>query len=85
MLETILRTLANTPYWAYLIFGYLLFVGIKSSKTQVLHILRIPILAGVFLILSIKRLNNYLGVDDIYSFHIKMISNYLKITIYSAI
>lgn len=65
MLETILKTLANTPFWAYLIFGYLVYVGISATKTQVVHIFRVTILASLFFILSITRLKNFLDIDKL--------------------
>ena len=48
-MEAIHQTLINTPWWVYVLFVYLISLGIKASKTRVIpffKLLVIPVLFG---------------------------------------
>ncbi|WP_341758445.1 hypothetical protein [Candidatus Tisiphia endosymbiont of Ditula angustiorana] len=54
----IIYFLKATPFWVYLLFGYLIFRGIKASKQTVILPSRLFIAPVVFLLLYIKGFSN---------------------------
>ncbi len=64
MFENILKILSKTPYWIFLVFGYLIYLGIKSTKKRIVSITKLSIISVVFLIFSIKHLNFLWDISD---------------------
>ena len=48
--------LAGTPWWVYVIFIYLMYVGIKASRSQELPITRLIIVPLIFIVWSLYSL-----------------------------
>ena len=53
---SIYETLIYTPWWVYLLFCYLVFIGIKATKTRVISLKKLFALPIIFSILSIETL-----------------------------
>ena len=60
---TILNILTHTPIWVYMVFCYLIFIGIKSLKERRTELYRVFIIPAIFLFLFLKRLLNVLNTD----------------------
>ncbi|TNF67512.1 MAG: hypothetical protein EP298_06910 [Gammaproteobacteria bacterium] len=65
IITTIYYTLAYTPWWVYVLFIYLLFIGIKASKPSHKPISKLAIIPAIFLILSIESLINQTNLHGI--------------------
>jgi len=55
-MEAIWQTAIHTPWWVYLLLGYLIAVGIKASKVRVIPYWKVFVLPTVFLSMSIHTL-----------------------------
>lgn len=55
-MEAVWTALTNTPTWVYLLFAFLIWVGIKASKTRVLPIKKLLILPAIFIYMSTHTL-----------------------------
>ncbi|WP_341756078.1 MULTISPECIES: hypothetical protein [unclassified Candidatus Tisiphia] len=66
----VLYFLKATPLYVYLLFGYLVFIGVKATKQRVVFPLRLFISPVVFLLFSIKEYSN---VKDLVLFFIVLI------------
>lgn len=55
-METILDTLDGTPWWVYLLFFYLVLMGVKAAKPQTVPILRLLLFPIVLTIWSLMGL-----------------------------
>lgn len=55
-MEAVWTALTNTPTWVYLLFAFLIWVGIKASKPRVLPIKKLFILPAVFVYMSTHTL-----------------------------
>jgi hypothetical protein len=62
MLETIWQALVHTPWWVYVLFVYLMFVGFSATKTQVVPLTRVVILPIIFTWMSIETLTSTLSM-----------------------
>ncbi len=62
-MDEILIALKYTPVWVYLLFIYLLIVGIKSLKTTRNHILKLAILPALFTGMWIQTLLSDVGIS----------------------
>lgn len=58
LLYTIYEFVINTPWYVYLILSYLLFIGIKSMKDNVVSIYKFAIIPIIFIWLSIDTFTN---------------------------
>ncbi|UCM93227.1 MAG: hypothetical protein LF884_02925 [Rickettsia endosymbiont of Cimex lectularius] len=67
----IIYFLKATPFWVYLLFGYLIFRGIKATKQTVILPSRLFIAPVIFLLLYIKGFSN--NVQDLTLFCILLI------------
>ena len=56
--ENVYYVLIYTPWWVYVLFIYLIFIGIKASKPRKNSLIKLAIVPLVFLILSIDSLMN---------------------------
>jgi hypothetical protein len=70
----ILYFLKATPFWVYLLFGYLIFRGIRATKQTVILPSRLFIAPVIFLLLYIKGFSNICTRLNI----ILYIANYLN-------
>ena len=66
LFHSIFEAAINTPWWVYILFIYLLFIGIKASKPAVVHIAKLAAIPLVFTYLSLETL--------ILSFNINVLS-----------
>ncbi|MCX7124287.1 MAG: hypothetical protein NTU49_00745 [Gammaproteobacteria bacterium] len=55
-MNSILTTLKETPWWVYLLLYFLIVMGVKALKTQVVSIKRLIILPLVFIVLSVHTI-----------------------------
>jgi len=55
-METFWNAAVNTPWWVYLLFVYLMFVGYKASKKGVVPLIKLVILPAIFFVLSLETL-----------------------------
>lgn len=62
-MEFIWQTLINTPWWVYALLVYLIIIGIKSSKTQVISLKKLFIIPVLFTVLSIHTLLTSVKTD----------------------
>ncbi|MCF6764498.1 hypothetical protein L3V82_01850 [Thiotrichales bacterium 19S3-7] len=62
---TIYYALIYTPWWVYVLFIYLLFIGIKASKPSHTPIVKLAIVPLIFLGLSIESLINQTNLHGI--------------------
>jgi hypothetical protein len=66
-MNTILVALSDTPTWVYLLFAYLLWVGIKASKTRNIALKKLFIMPAIFTYMSA---NTLLTSFDIHLFEV---------------
>ena len=63
-LSSLIKTLIGTPIWVWLVFAYLIFVGIKATRQRVVYI---PKLLIIPVILSVMKYKIFLSAStDIY-------------------
>jgi len=62
-MDTLIKALQGTPWWVYVLFFYLLSLGIKALKPRVISLKKPFLLPGVFLVWSLWNLNNNFGLD----------------------
>ena len=55
MMNKIINILSGTPWWVYIVFCYVLYVGFKASKPRTVHLYQIFILPSVFGIWSLMN------------------------------
>lgn len=48
--------LVNTPWWVYVLFFYLMFIGYRASKTHVVSLIKLCIIPAIFLFMSVHTL-----------------------------
>ena len=58
--------LTSTPWYVYLIFAYLVFVGIKALKGGILPLGKLFILPIIFVWMSVDTINQHLGFTSIH-------------------
>ncbi len=64
MLISIIKTLSKTPWWVFAVFGYLIYLGIKSTKKRTISIIKLTIIAITFFIFSVKGLDSLWDITD---------------------
>jgi hypothetical protein len=52
----VLAIIGGTPLWVWLLLGYLIFIGIKATKTQTIYLPKLFILPTIFIALKYKLL-----------------------------
>ena len=55
-MQTIYYTIVGTPWWVYILFIYLIFIGIKASKPGEVEIIKLAILPVLFTYMSLHSL-----------------------------
>ena len=55
-MEKFFEILMHTPWWVYVLFAYILYVGIKAMKLRSVPVFQLFIVPGIFTILSIHTL-----------------------------
>ena len=55
-MENFIQILLHTPWWVYVLFAYILYVGIKATKMRSVPVLQLFIAPSIFTILSIHTL-----------------------------
>tara|TARA_R110000868_G_scaffold153723_2_gene379397 strand:+ start:278 stop:808 length:531 start_codon:yes stop_codon:yes gene_type:complete len=55
-MNTILSSLSDTPTWVYILFIYLMWVGIKASKTRVISLKKLFMIPALFTYMSVHTL-----------------------------
>lgn len=53
----------HTPWWVYVLLGYLIAVGIKASKERVIPFWKIFVLPTIFLSISIQNLTTIENIE----------------------
>lgn len=53
----------HTPWWVYLLLGYLIAVGIKGSKVRIIPFWKVFLLPIIFLSMSIQNLATYETIE----------------------
>lgn len=64
-LEIAKAYLTHTPWYVYLIFAYILFVGIKGLKGRTVHINKLLILPIVFVWMSVDEMTNSISFSTV--------------------
>jgi hypothetical protein len=65
-MENFLEILAHTPWWVYVLFAYILYVGIKAMNLRSVPVFQLFIAPGIFTILSIHTLAGRIGDHFLY-------------------
>ena len=52
--SNMLEILIRTPFWVWIIFGYIIFIGIKLSKTHIVYIPKLLIMPIIFTSMKYK-------------------------------
>ncbi|MGE5254868.1 MAG: hypothetical protein ACM3N7_12950 [Planctomycetaceae bacterium] len=60
-MENLIQILLRTPWWVYVIFGYILYMGIKATKMRSVPVFQLFIVPGIFTVLSIHTLVGRIG------------------------
>jgi hypothetical protein len=64
-LLTIKLTLQYTPWWVYLLLAYVIFIGIKASKSRTVSLRKLFILPIIFLALSLEMLITHFDLNGL--------------------
>lgn len=59
----IITALKNTPIWVYLLFCYLIYIGLSACKARRAHILKLAILPAIFIGLLLQTLLADVGIS----------------------
>lgn len=59
----ILQAAIHTPWWVYVLLGYLIAVGIKASKKRIIPFWKIFVLPTIFLSISIQNLTTIENIE----------------------
>ena len=62
-MNTVYTILSQTPIWVYILFAYLVFVGIKASHTGVVSIYKLAALPVIFFILALETLMTHFSIN----------------------
>jgi hypothetical protein len=62
MVETITQALKGTPWWAFVLFAYLIAVGVRARKPSVVTLKRLIILPIIFTAMSLNALISLHGL-----------------------
>lgn len=62
-MRVIWQTAIHTPWWVYLLLGYLITVGIKASKVRVIPFWKVFVLPTIFLSISIQNLTTIENIE----------------------
>jgi hypothetical protein len=65
-MENFFAILVHTPWWVYIAFAYVLYVGIKAMKLRSVPAFQLFIVPGIFTILSIHTLVGRIGDHFLY-------------------
>lgn len=60
MTNSTIQTIANTPWWVYVLFVFLIRVGFSAMKSRIVPFRTLFILPSIFLVLSVMSLYSYL-------------------------
>jgi hypothetical protein len=63
MMETIQQTLWNTPWWVYVLLVYLIKIGIRASKKNIVSLKKLLIIPLVFTFMSLHTLIYAFAID----------------------
>ncbi len=63
MIKTITDAALQTPWWAYVLFVYLIIVGVKASKTTIVSARKLFILPIIFTVMSIHTVFTSFQID----------------------
>src|SRR3990167_9683209 len=55
-MNTIWLALSHTPTWVYLLFAYLMWVGIKAFQTRIVSLKKLFIMPAIFTYMSVNTL-----------------------------
>jgi hypothetical protein len=58
-------TLQYTPWWVYLLLAYVIFIGIKASKSRTVSLRKLFILPVIFLALSLEMLVSHFDLNTL--------------------
>lgn len=65
MMHIIWQAIIHTPIWVYFLFAYLIFVGIKASRTRTVSIKKLLIIPIIFACLSVHTLVTAFDVNSL--------------------
>lgn len=68
MLETIWQYVLHTPWWVYVLFFYLLFVGIKAIKPRTLPLGKLFIIPALFFVWGVSGILEVAGFSLVHFF-----------------
>jgi hypothetical protein len=65
-MENLIQILLHTPWWVYVLFGFILYVGIKATKMRSIPVRQLFIGPSIFTVLSIYILVGRIGDHFLY-------------------
>jgi hypothetical protein len=65
-MENLIQILLHTPWWVYVLFGFILYVGIKATKMRSVPVRQLFIGPSIFTLLSIYILVGRIGDHFLY-------------------
>jgi hypothetical protein len=60
-MENFIEILLHTPWWVYVLFAYILYVGIKATKMRSVPVFQLFIAPSIFTVLSLHTLAGRIG------------------------
>ncbi len=65
-MENLIEILLHTPWWVYVVFAYIVYVGIKATQMRSVPVLRLFIVPAIFTVLSIHTVVGRIGDHLLY-------------------
>jgi len=65
-MEDLIEILLHTPWWVYVLFAYIVFIGVKATKMRSVPVLQLFIAPSIFTVLSIYTLVGRIGDHFLY-------------------
>lgn len=62
-METIILALKNTPWWVYLLFGFILYKGIRSLKTRNVSLKKLFIVPSILIFISFHTILTQISLN----------------------
>ena len=76
-METLINALQGTPWWVYVVFAYLVMIGIKAMKPQMVSVNKMFIIPLIFIALSIYGLIvGFRGWPDLFFWAIALVAGF---------
>lgn len=64
-MKNIWEALVGTPWWVYALFAYLIWMGVKATKTRIVKLKKLFIIPAVFIYMSVHQLLSTFTIDTV--------------------